>query len=265
MQPRRDGLVEIFVDRVRLEQRNLVVDAQHRHLLVRRDGEEPVGPVVAVDMLEFELDALLAQHDRRALHPRAGLEADKQIFRHDALVLSFAFSVVRFDERLNLVRHAQELQPLLLVQGHWKTAHAVDREAPFSLTFMRMPAEAPFLRAAFSLRRRSSSAFRSSSDILPVCWWPNDRDGKLRPPSRSWSRNSARFPRCSGRGGKSASASNWAPGSRGAGCPCRRGACFIASKPRLPNATWSITPESGRCSLSVPEMSLICSTGWPSL
>jgi hypothetical protein len=30
---------------------------------------------------------------------------------------------------------------------------------------MRMPSEAPFLRAAFSLRRRSSSAFVSSSDI----------------------------------------------------------------------------------------------------
>src|SRR5262249_21003163 len=30
---------------------------------------------------------------------------------------------------------------------------------------MRMPSEAPFLRAAFSFRRRSSSAFISSSDI----------------------------------------------------------------------------------------------------
>src|SRR5262245_48231465 len=37
--------------------------------------------------------------------------------------------------------------------------------APFSLTFMRMPSEAPFFRASFSLRRRSSSAFVSSSDI----------------------------------------------------------------------------------------------------
>src|SRR5712671_1246028 len=30
---------------------------------------------------------------------------------------------------------------------------------------MRIPDDAPFLRAAFSLRRRSSSAFRSSSDM----------------------------------------------------------------------------------------------------
>jgi len=43
--------------------------------------------------------------------------------------------------------------------------------APFSLTFMRMPSEAPFLSAAFSLRRRSSSAFMSSSDMaFPFRW-----------------------------------------------------------------------------------------------
>src|SRR6516165_5635530 len=36
-------------------------------------------------------------------------------------------------------------------------------------------------------------------------------------------------------------------------------------KPRLPKAMWSMTPESGRCGLSVGEMSLRCSTGWPSL
>ena len=40
---------------------------------------------------------------------------------------------------------------------------------------------------------------------------------------------------------------------------------FIASKPRLPKATWSMTPESGRCGWSVGEISLRCSTGWPSL
>ena len=28
----------------------------HRHLLVRRDGQEPVRPVVAVDMAELEVD-----------------------------------------------------------------------------------------------------------------------------------------------------------------------------------------------------------------
>src|SRR5262249_16523982 len=41
--------------------------------------------------------------------------------------------------------------------------------------------------------------------------------------------------------------------------------CLMASKPRLPKAMWSMTPESGRCGLSVGEMSLRCSTGWPSL
>ena len=34
-------------------------------------------------------DVLLAQHDRRALHPRAGLEAHQKIFRHDVLAGMF--------------------------------------------------------------------------------------------------------------------------------------------------------------------------------
>ena len=85
MQPRHDRLIEIFGDRIRLEQRHRVVDAQHRHFLVRRNGEEPVGTVVRLDVTELERDVLLAQHDRRALHPRAGLEAYEQVFRHDVL------------------------------------------------------------------------------------------------------------------------------------------------------------------------------------
>src|SRR5579859_1944842 len=76
VQPRRDRLVQIFGDRARFEQRHGVVDAQHRHLLVRRDGEEPVRPVVRIDVPELERDVLFAQHDRGALHPRARLEAD---------------------------------------------------------------------------------------------------------------------------------------------------------------------------------------------
>ena len=35
-----------------------------------------------------------------------------------------------------------------------------------TLTFMRIPADAPFFSAAFSLRRRSSSALSSSPDIV---------------------------------------------------------------------------------------------------
>jgi hypothetical protein len=67
-----------------------VVDAQHRYLLVRRDGEEPVRPVVRVNVTELEIDLFLAQHDRGALHPRTGLEADEQIVRHRALHFAFA-------------------------------------------------------------------------------------------------------------------------------------------------------------------------------
>src|SRR5918995_5597213 len=43
--------------------------------------------------------------------------------------------------------------------------------APFSLTFILMPAAAPFFSKAFSLRSRSSSAFRSSSDINSPSVW----------------------------------------------------------------------------------------------
>src|SRR5438477_12460796 len=36
-------------------------------------------------MTEFERGVLLAQDDCRALHPRAGLEADQHVFRHRIL------------------------------------------------------------------------------------------------------------------------------------------------------------------------------------
>src|SRR5581483_9433447 len=39
--------------------------------------------------------------------------------------------IVGLDESLDLVRHAEELQPLLLVESHWKAAHAINRERAF--------------------------------------------------------------------------------------------------------------------------------------
>jgi hypothetical protein len=57
---------------------------------VRRNGEEPVGPIVGLDMAELEGDVFLAQHDGCALHPRAGLEAYQKIFCHDVLAGMFA-------------------------------------------------------------------------------------------------------------------------------------------------------------------------------
>src|SRR5262249_60725762 len=44
--------------------------------------------------------------------------------------------------------------------------HAVDRDCSLFADFKRMPEDAPFLSLAFSLRRRSSSAFSSSSDMV---------------------------------------------------------------------------------------------------
>jgi hypothetical protein len=41
-------------------------------------------------MAELKVDLLFAQHDRRALHPGAGLEAYQKIFRHEFLAAMFA-------------------------------------------------------------------------------------------------------------------------------------------------------------------------------
>ena len=77
MQPRLGGLLQVFGDGVRLEERLLAVDLQHRHLGMRRDGEKPRRAVVAVDVGDVVGDLLRLQHDRRALNPGAGLEAAK--------------------------------------------------------------------------------------------------------------------------------------------------------------------------------------------
>jgi hypothetical protein len=86
MQPRRDRFVQILVDGVRFEQRHSIVDAQRWDFLVRRDGEEPIGPIVRLNMAQLELGILFAKHDSRALHPRAGLEADQHVFCHGVLL-----------------------------------------------------------------------------------------------------------------------------------------------------------------------------------
>src|SRR5262245_17703854 len=45
-----------------------------------------------------------------------------------ALFLRLQLPLVRSDEGANIVRHIEELEPLLLVEGHRKAAHAVDRD-----------------------------------------------------------------------------------------------------------------------------------------
>src|SRR4029078_4664501 len=93
------------------------------HLLVRRDGEEPVGPVVPIDMPEFELDALFAQYDCRALHPRTGLEAHQKIFRHHVLAFSYAaisFLVSKFSSISTLFGSRRKICQRVLF-GTWLT------------------------------------------------------------------------------------------------------------------------------------------------
>src|SRR5262249_22501469 len=63
----------------------------------------PVGPVVAIDVAELKVDLLLAQHDRRALDPRTGLEAHQQISRHDALAGTPARTCASFPRFNSLV------------------------------------------------------------------------------------------------------------------------------------------------------------------
>ena len=40
------------------------------------------GTIVGIDMPKFEGDVLLAQHNCRALHPRAGLKANQKVCGH---------------------------------------------------------------------------------------------------------------------------------------------------------------------------------------
>ena len=71
------------------------------------------------------------------------------------------------DKGADIIGHVQQPDPLFFVQRNGKAPHPMMDSAPFSLTFIRIPDDAPFLRAAFSARRRSSSAFISSSAIEP--------------------------------------------------------------------------------------------------
>src|SRR5581483_7994926 len=74
------GFIEVFRDGVRLEERMLLVDAQDRYFRMRRDREEPVGAMVPIDVRDVVRNLLCAQHDRRALDPRARLEAAQHVF-----------------------------------------------------------------------------------------------------------------------------------------------------------------------------------------
>src|SRR5690349_12991155 len=71
VQARRVRLVQVFGDRARFEQRYPIVQPQHRHFVVWRDGAEPVGPIIRFDVLELEIDIFLTQYDRDTLHPGA--------------------------------------------------------------------------------------------------------------------------------------------------------------------------------------------------
>ena len=61
VQPRRDHFVQILGNGIRFEQGYPIVDAQHRHFLVRRDGEEPIRPVVRLDVAELEVDVFFSR------------------------------------------------------------------------------------------------------------------------------------------------------------------------------------------------------------
>ena len=72
MQPRRDLLVQVLGDRVRLEQ-GPPVHLQHRDFPVRRQLEEPVRLVAQIDVGDFKVHVLGAQDNHGALYPRSGV------------------------------------------------------------------------------------------------------------------------------------------------------------------------------------------------
>ena len=75
------GFLEKFRDGVRLENRLLAVDLQHRNLGMRRHGQEPGRTVVAIDIGNLVGNFFLLQDDRRALNPGAGHETAEQELR----------------------------------------------------------------------------------------------------------------------------------------------------------------------------------------
>ena len=84
-----------------------------------------------------------------------------------ALFLRLQLGVVFADERLDLRRTCQDAEPLFFIQSDWKTAHAVQRDPPFLLTFKVRPPLSLLLSWAFSARRRSNSACISDSPSFP--------------------------------------------------------------------------------------------------
>ena len=72
MQPRRDLLVQVFGDRVRLEQ-GPPIHLQHRDFPVRRQLEEPIRLVAEIDVGDFKFHVLGAQDNHGALDPGSGV------------------------------------------------------------------------------------------------------------------------------------------------------------------------------------------------
>src|SRR5262245_62006588 len=96
--------------------------------------------------------------------PPAGSLASPTASTHSILALQLR--LVCSNERANIVRHVQQSQPLFLVQSHGKASHPVDRDSSLFTHLQRTPEDAPFFRASFTLRRRSSSSLTYSSSML---------------------------------------------------------------------------------------------------
>src|SRR5690606_36377591 len=68
--PRREALVDVLVDDVRLVQDQVALD-QDRNLAVRIHDRDVLGLVVEIDVADLEVHALLEQHEAAALRERA--------------------------------------------------------------------------------------------------------------------------------------------------------------------------------------------------
>jgi hypothetical protein len=93
--------------------------------------------------------------------------------------------VVFADEVADLVRHPKELFPLFSIKVTGKRPSPYTDRAPFWLTLSDICPLAGFFRASFSVRSRSISAFKSSSEVIGLLITRRSRATKAGFPTRA--------------------------------------------------------------------------------
>src|SRR5689334_21218933 len=106
--------------------------------------------------------------------------------------LRFQFGFILRNERTNVVRHAQKLQPLLLVERHRKAPHSVDGHGAFFTDLHANALRSSFLQSRVLL----PETFELSFHIIVghgISFAPFHRGGPKPPDDRKYSRSGPRI------------------------------------------------------------------------